>query len=259
MVQRCLILLLSIIPFLFSCVHSKKIPYFSNLADTASFGEALAPQHIIRKGDVLSIVVNSLDPEASRMFNLSNRSEVRTTTPTGDELEPAGYLVNKEGNINFLMLGMIRAEGATREELQQRITRGLVDRKLLLDPIVEIRHLNFKVTVLGEVVRPTVITVPNEQITLMEALGLAGDLTIFAKRTNVLVIRNEGNRRTTNRIDLNSTELFNSPYYFLQPNDVVYVAPNKAREMSASRLNQWLPAIVSSFSVLIVVIDRLTR
>jgi polysaccharide export outer membrane protein len=103
------------------------------------------------------------------------------------------------------------------------------------------------------------VSVPNEKITLLEALGLAGDLTIFGKRNNVLIIRTEAGKRTANRIDLNSSDLFNSPYYFLKPDDVVYVEPNKARVMSASRANQLLPAIVSGLSVLVVVIDRLTR
>jgi polysaccharide export outer membrane protein len=115
------------------------------------------------------------------------------------------------------------------------------------------------VTVLGEVATPTVISVPSEKISLLEALGLAGDITLYGKRHNVLVIRQVDGKRVTHRVNLNSAELFTSPYYYLQANDVVYVEPNKARVTSASRLNQYLPAIVSSFSVLILVINILAN
>jgi polysaccharide export outer membrane protein len=257
--QRYVALVFFLFPLFFSCANSRKVTYFPNLQDSVTFNEMEVPDHVIQKNDVLSISVNSIDPEASKMFNLPNQSQVRSSTPTGDVMEPGGYLVNKDGFIRFLMLGTVKAEGLTKEQLQTAIRNSIIERKLLLDPVVEVRHLNYKVTVLGEVSRPTVISVPNEKITLLEALGLAGDMTIFAKRTNVLVIRTESGKRVTNRIDLNSTELFDSPYYYLKPNDVVYVEPNKARAMSASRLNQLLPAIVSGLSVLVVVIDRLTR
>jgi polysaccharide export outer membrane protein len=247
------------VSLLCSCVNTRKTTYFSDLQDSAVFNELAVPEHIIQKNDVLSITVNSIDPEASRMFNMPNENEVRSSTPTGDVIEPAGYLVNKDGFIRFLMIGDIKAEGLTKEQLQTQIRRAIIEKKLLLDPVVEVRHLNFKVTVLGEVARPTVITVPNEKITLLEALGLAGDVSIFGKRDNVLLIRTEGGKRTASRLNLNSTELFNSSHYYLKPNDIIYVEPNKARSMSASRLNQYLPAIVSGLSVLVVVIDRLTR
>lgn len=257
--RKCFLCFFLLLPFLFACVNSKKVTYFADLKDSTAFSSLTIPEHIIQPNDLLSINVSSLDPAASEMFNKPNQNQMRTTTNNGDAVEPAGYLVNKAGFINFLMIGNIKAEGLTKDQLQENIRRAIVERKLLLDPVIEVRHLNYKVTVLGEVTRPMVITVPDEKMTLLEALGLAGDMTIFAKRENVLVIRTEGGQRTTNRINLNSTELFTSPYYFLKPNDVVYVEPNKARVMSGSRLNQLLPAIVSGLSVLVVVIDRLTR
>lgn len=257
--RKCFLWFFLLLPFLFACVNSKKVTYFADLKDSTAFSSLTIPEHIIQPNDLLSINVSSLDPTASEMFNKPNQNQMRTTTNNGDAVEPAGYLVNKAGFINFLMIGNIKAEGLTKDQLQENIRRAIVERKLLLDPVIEVRHLNYKVTVLGEVTRPMVITVPDEKMTLLEALGLAGDMTIFAKRENVLVIRTEGGQRTTNRINLNSTELFTSPYYFLKPNDVVYVEPNKARVMSGSRLNQLLPAIVSGLSVLVVVIDRLTR
>lgn len=253
------IIVVCIIPLFFSCVNTRKVMYFANLRDSTIFNQIEAPEYIIQRNDLLSITVSSIDPEASQMFNLTNKSETRTSTPTGEILESNGYLVNSNGYIRFLALGLVKAEGLSKEQLAANIRNGISDRKLLVDPLIEIRHLNYKITVLGEVNRPTVITVPNEKITLLEALGLAGDLTIFAKRTNVLVIRTEYGKRITKRIDLNSNDLLNSPYYNLKPNDVVYIEPNKAKVMSATRLNQLLPAIVSGLSILVFVIDRLTR
>ncbi len=233
--------------------------YFANMQDSTIFNEIEVPEYLIQRNDLLSITVSSIDPDASQMFNMTNKSEARTSTSTGEIIESSGYLVNSNGYIRFLALGLIKAEGLSKRQLAENIRKEISDRKLLVDPVIEIRHLNYKVTVLGEVNRPTVITVPDEKITLLEALGIAGDLTIFAKRTNVLVIRTEGGKRLAKRIDLNSNNLLNSAYYNLKPNDVVYIEPNKAKVMSASRLYQLLPAIVSGLSVLVVVIDRLTR
>ncbi len=257
--QKYLIVFVLTLGLLSSCVNPKRATYFINLKDSSVFKEVEAPEHIIEKNDILSIKVNSINPEASKTFNMPNYSEVRNTTTTGYILETGGYLVNKDGSIRFLMIGNIMSEGLTKEQLQTNIRNAIVERKLLLDPVVEVRLLNFRVTVLGEVARPTVITVPNEKISLLEALGIAGDLTIFGERNNVLVIRTEEGKRISRRINLNSNELLISPYYFLKANDVVYVEPNKAKVMSGSRLTQLLPALVSGLSVLVVVLDRLTR
>jgi polysaccharide export outer membrane protein len=193
------------------------------------------------------------------VFNRPIQAQVQTTTPTGELVQPAGYLVDQDGFIRFPQIGLVRAAGLTKKQLEESLRNTLIERKLLYDPILAIRVLNYRVTVLGEVARPTVVTVPTERITLLEALGMAGDATIFARRHNVMVIREEQGQRIAQRVDLNAAELFNSPYFFLRSNDVVYVEPNGARVFSATRFNQLLPAIISSFSVLVIVIDRLTR
>jgi polysaccharide export outer membrane protein len=253
------LVLLLMLSLLAGCVNTRKATYFNSLQDNSEFPEAVAPEHIIQANDILAITVSSQNPEAARIFNLPGRTDVRTTTPAGTQLELSGYLVSKTGLIHFLMLGDIRAQGLTTGQLQTTIRTTIVDRKLLVDPVVDVRVLNYKVTVLGEVATPTVISVPSEKISLLEALGLAGDITLYGKRHNVLVIRQVDGKRVTHRVNLNSAELFTSPYYYLQANDVVYVEPNKARVTSASRLNQYLPAIVSSFSVLILVINILAN
>jgi polysaccharide export outer membrane protein len=135
----------------------------------------------------------------------------------------------------------------------------ILDKKLLIDPIVNIRHLNFEVTVIGEVGKPSVITVPSEKISLLKALGLAGDITIYGKKDNVLVIRETGLYRKVKHVDLNSKNFLNSPYYYLLPNDVVYVEPNKDKVASVGRARQMLPALLSGLSVIVIVLDRIFK
>lgn len=257
--RKSLILVVAVLPLIFSCVNTRRATYFNNLLDSTSFGEAFIPDHIIKKKDILSINVSSLNPQASELFNIPNKTQVQSTTPTGELVQPAGYLVDQDGLIQFHELGKVRAEGLTQKQLQEYLRSTLLEKKLLLDPVIDIRVLNYKVTVLGEVARPTVVNVPTEKITLLEALGMAGDVTIFGKRDNVLIIREEGGKRIAKRVDLNSTQLFTSPYYYLKANDVVYVEPNKARVYSSTRTNLLLPAIISGISVLVIVVDRLTR
>ena len=203
-----------------------------------------------------------MNPEASAVFNTpggANNSTNNSSVVTPTTTTATGYLVDGEGNIQFPFLGTIKASGMTKDESKDKLTKTLVDKKLLVDPIITVRFLNFKVTVLGEVAHPTVVTVPSESITLLEALGLAGDLTIYAQRDNVLVIRDEDGKKLTHRLNLNSTELFSSPYYYLKSNDVVYVEPNKAKVASTSRSNQWIPIVLSALSLGVIVVDRITR
>ena len=126
----------------------------------------------------------------------------------------------------------------------------------MVDPIVNVRFLNFRVTVLGEVAKPTVVSVANERISILEAIGLAGDLTIYAKRDNILLIREENNERIVKRVNLNNSDIFNSPYYYLKTNDIVYAEPNKAKISSSSTIRQVLPIVLSSLSLVAIVLTR---
>ena len=134
-----------------------------------------------------------------------------------------------------------------------------MERKLLLDPIVTIHHLNYEVTVIGEVGKPTVINVPSEKISLLKALGLAGDITIYGKKNNVLLIREVNGKRKVQRIDLNDSEFLQSPFYYLQPNDVVYVEANKNKIANASTFKETLPIVLSGLSVLLIALDRIIK
>jgi polysaccharide biosynthesis/export protein len=242
-----------------ACVNTRKAVYFNNIQDSEIQAGLADLEPLIQKNDLLSISVSSLNPEASKIFNAPNVSEAEGLDLSGRAMSISGYLVNQDGNIQFPFLGNIQAAGLTKKALKDNIAKSLVAKKLLLDPIINIRYLNFRVTVLGEVARPNVVHVPSEKITLLEALGLAGDLTIYAKRDNILVIREEAGKRIVKRLNLNSTDLFTSPYYYLKPNDIVYVEPDKAKVATANPVRQWLPMVFSGLTIVVIGLDRLTR
>ncbi len=246
-----------LVAFLFSsCANTRKITYFNNVKDATFPATTVERQNTIEPNDILSILISSLNAEASAPFNLQTNNIGRSTTVTGSSNEAGNYLVNSDGTIDMPILGAVKAAGLTKEQLKDNITNLILSKKLLIDPIVDIRFLNYEVTVLGEVARPTVITVPSEKISLLKALGLAGDLTIYGKRDNVLLIREENGKKITRHVDLNSSDFFNSPYYYLQPNDVIYVQPNSTKAATASRSQQFLPILFSLLSVVAIVLDR---
>ena len=239
------------------CSDTKKLVYFDNIQDQVIKGGTMSGEPHIQKNDILSITVSSLNAEASAPFNAPNNSvyTINTQTTLGSGTL-AGYLVDPDGNIQFPVLGNIPVVGKTKSQLSNYISSQLKDRKLLLDPIVNVRFLNFRVSVLGEVTRPGVFTIPNEKLSIMEALGLAGDITIYGKKENVLLIReDDAGQKVIKRLNLNSQEIFNSPYYFLRSNDVVYVEPSKDR-VSREKTQLLLPIVFSVVSLMIVILDR---
>lgn len=240
-----------------SCVNIKKATSFHNIPDSEFMMSDESLEPIVKENDLLSISVTSLNPEATEVFNASNLSVTQTSTATGTTSQASGYLVDQEGFIRFPILGKIKAAGKSKQQLREEITGELVERKLLLEPIVDIRYLNYRVSVLGEVKNPSVVTIPSERVTLLEALGLAGDLTVYANRDNILLVREEDNVRKLVRLDLTSDEIFTSPYYNLKSNDIIYVEANKSKVASTSRANQWLPIILSSLSLAVIALDRL--
>jgi polysaccharide biosynthesis/export protein len=253
------ILVISCLYFLSSCIDAKKAVYFNNIRDTTFRGVGANLQQIVQKNDLLSISVSSLNPEATIIFNTPNIPTVTSGSASGGSTQMTGYLVSEEGTILFPLLGTISVAGLTKKAISDTITNRILRRRMLIDPIVNVRFLNFRVTVLGEVARPTVVSVPNEKISVLEALGMAGDLTIYAKRDNVLLIREEDGNKTVKRIDLNSSNILASPYYYLKTNDVIYAEPNKARVASSERSQQLIPIVLSGLSFLVIIIDRLLR
>lgn len=244
---------------LFSCTNARKLTYFNGVQDKTFYGNNKAANALISSNDIISINISSLSSEASAIFNPDKESLSKTTSVTGASVERGGYLVDMEGFIQLPVLGKIKAEGKTKDQLKEEITKMLLDQKLLKDPLVEIRFLNYEVTILGEVGHPTVITVPSERISMLKAIGLAGDLTIYGRRNNVLLIREEGTNRVTRHIDLSSPDFLSSPYYYLEPNDIVYVQPNNARASQATMWPQLVPVLLTALSVSVIVLDRVLR
>ena len=237
-----------------SCVDKKKTACFNNLQDSViKFSDKVIP--VIHKNDLLSISVSSLNSEASTIFNAPSPPATLTTTATGSTYQTVGYLVNEDGNLVFPVLGTIKAEGLSIKELLVHLSKELSDKKLLVDPIITIRFINFRVTVLGEVGHPTVITIQNERISILEALGLAGDITIYGMRDNVLLVRVEKGKKIINRLNLNSGALLTSPFYYLKSNDVIYVEADKDKLRSISNSWQLLPVFFAAPSFITIMAD----
>ena len=194
---------------------------------------AMLPEEgiLVQPKDMISIVVSSRNPELSAMFNLTNVSYQAggETSTTGSYNRILGYSVDNNGNIDFPIVGKINVSGLTRWQVADKVKEELVSRNLLKDPVISVEFLNFKVSVLGEVAHPGTYTVTGDKITLLEALSLAGDLTIYGRRDRVSVIREINGKRTVYINDLRSMDLFTSPSYYLKQNDVVLVEPNKVR------------------------------
>ena len=229
-----------------SCGSAKKSSYFNEVGNNtfSSHFEPLEP--ILQKNDLLSINISSLNAEVTEMFNIANNVGGTQTV---------GYLIDQDGYIRFPVLGKIEVSGLTKKELREYIREELISKRLLMEPIVDIRFMNFKVSVLGEVNQPAVFTIPNEKVTLLEALGMAGDMTIYANRDNVLLISEEDGIKSTKRIDLTSDELFTSPNYYLKPNDIVYVQPNDRKVRNTSNAAQWFSVILGSLSLAVISIS----
>lgn len=239
--------------FFIGCASKQNIVYFQELQNDA-IEKALKPyESTIQVGDILSINVSAIDPEVSLPFNLYE-------TPIGGDrfsnAKPLTHLVNAHGEINFPVLGKIKVEGLTTRELTEMLTTQLIP--YINNAIVNIRLPNYKISVMGEVEKPGSYLIPNERVTVIEALNLAGDLTIYGNRKKVLLIREVNDERIRVNLDITSSELFNSPYFYLAQNDVLYVEPNKTR-MNASKVGPNTRDIISSISLLISLVAIILR
>ena len=211
-----------------SCDSTKKIVYMQDAGqgfiDTITVHQGI----VIQPKDILSIVVSSKDPELAMGYNLPiSTYQTGSTNVASYSQRLLGYLVDMEGNIDFPALGKLKVAGFTREQLSHQIKQKLVQNNIINDAIVTTEFMNFKISVLGEVRNPRTFSLENDKITLLEALGMAGDLTIYGRRDNILVTREQNGIVTFFRIDILSKDFIHSPAYFLQQNDVVYVEPNR--------------------------------
>lgn len=238
-----------------SCGNTKNSIYFNNVSSKTFRTNVEQMEPIIQKNDLLSITVTSVNTEATALFNQQPTEGAQMTDNGSGTTSVSGYLVDQDGYVNFPILGNIVAAGRTKKELRDDITNKLVDQQLLIAPIVDIRYLNYRVSILGEVKNPAVLTIPNEKISLLEALGRVGDITIYGRRDNVTLIREENGIKRIREIDLTTSEIFNSPYYYLQSNDILYIQPTKGRIAGSREVKQWIPVVLSAISLAIVTIS----
>lgn len=250
--------LIGFVVLLNSCVSSKQVVYFQG-SEAANDSILVAAPYIplIKPADVLSVQINSLNPEKSLIFNpyaVANTASGSGPAASATLPAPVGYIVSSRGDITIPLLGPVNVAGLSVEQAGLQIAEKLT--RFLKEPTVDVRNLNFRISVLGEVNRPSLFTIPNNQITIIEALGLAGDVTIVGRRENVLVVREENGAKKFARIDLTQRNLFKSPYYYLRPNDIVYVEPGKARLASADRTYQVIPIALSALSLLTIILTQ---
>ncbi len=247
--------LLLLVVFLSSCITRKQITYFQDIpgSDTAKVAansglRTALYEPTIKPGDILNITVMSLSLETNQLINYPFIAQnISAPEKTLTQATP-GFLVDNEGYIQVPMLGNVKVDGLTTSEIRKQITEKLD--KYLQSPTVSVRFSNFKITILGDVMRPGVYPVPNERITLMEALGLAGDLTVFGQRKGVKLVREENGKNKIYYIDLTTKEVLNSPYMYLQPNDIIYVDPGSGKAANADNIYRILPIIISGINVL---------
>lgn len=219
--------------FLISC-SPRNLTYLSDLKEQETKEEPILndvdPR--IQPNDILDITITSLSAESNVMFNSGIIQVGGAGNSSGASAKPVGYQVDRNGYVLIPVLGKVHLGGLTKEEAKEHLTSVLG--KYARDPIVDMRYMNFKITVIGEVNNPSTFTVPHERINVLEALGLAGDLTPYGKRENVLIVREQDGKRITSRIDLNSKDVLNSPYFYLQQNDVIYVEPDRVKAVQVS-------------------------
>lgn len=255
---------LLLLPFLLvACQSYKKVPYFQDVevVNEANQQEKLYDARIMPK-DLLTIVVSCTNPELAIPFNLTVASSAGLAASTSSNvttqaaLQP--YLVDNEGNINFPVLGELKLGGLTKREAEQLILDKLKP-YMKETPIVTVRMVNYKISVIGEVARPGTFTISNEKVNLLEALAMAGDMTVYGLRDNVKLIREDANgKQQIITLDLNKAETILSPYYWLQQNDIVYVTPNKAKARNSDVGNStslWF----SATSILVSVVSLLVN
>lgn len=231
----CLLAAAALVLALDSCSSYKKIPYFQNIDQVdLSASRGLYDATILPK-DLLSINVSTVNPEAAKPF-IINITDGSMTNTVSEVATTRGYLVDNSGNINFPVIGKLHVAGFTKSQCENMIRQKLAPYMSKTEsPIVTVRMSSFRVTVTGEVAKPGVIPVSTEKMSIIEALAQAGDLTIYGKRDDILLIReNADGQKSQHRLNLNDAGIINSPYYYVQQNDIIYVAPNKVKARNSS-------------------------
>ena len=253
---KLLFLFLSAAILLVGCGRAKELAYFHDAARDSAQPIGQSYQCVVHKGDLLHIYVSAEDAESVIPFNQETNRAVATSdlmanATSASELSASavGYLVDNQGDILFPVVGRMHVEGLTLEGVSRLVELNLMMRDLVNQPVVTTRLLNFRVAVLGEVNQPAWVQVEGARLTILEALAMAGDMTIYGLRDKVHVIRDNNGVVTTGTLDLTSQELFDSPYYYLQQNDVVFVEPNDKRKREYRRNDQIMNYIYLGVSI----------
>ena len=220
-----------------SCTNTRALIYMQGQFDTAKLRQVTVQENVIQKGDILNIIVYSDNPEATRIYN----QQLITAGTAGAALggggdaggvagnapSSGGYLVDEKGNIEFQGLGLVHVDSLTKEQLKDTLIDKL--KNYLTNPYITVRFTNYRFTMLGEIAKPGIFTIPGDHLSLLQALGMAGDMTFYGRRDNILVIRETNGVRQFARLDITKPEIMASPFFYLQANDVVIVEPTKKK------------------------------
>lgn len=243
------------------CVTQKQMTYLqdadSSKADSINRVFRAQSETVIRKGDALTITVNALDKEAVVPYNMAT---IVTATPGSGSVQTTPmlqyYIVDENGDVEMPVLGKLHVDGLKRPEVEQLVKQRLEQQ--VLNPLVQVKLVGAKVSVLGEVNAPSQVPMTSGRMTILEALAAAGDMTPYGRRDNVLVTREVDGKLEIARVNLRSADLYTSPYYYLQQNDVVYVSPNKVRAISSANAGLWLSmvgTVASAATVIVTVVN----
>lgn len=254
--KNLLVFILGAIPFLLSsCKVTQPSTYFKTLQKDTTLSGFITNdfESKIIKGDKLSITVSSINPTEDLIFNAAQGSIASGSTS-------GGYTVQANGTVQVHRLGSITAEGLTRKELAKKIENGLA--AYSKEPIVQVNYLNHKLTIMGEVGKPQVLNMPEEQISIIDALVLSGDVTPSAKKNGITIIREEGNEKKVKRINLEDHSIFSSPWYYAKPNDIIIVAADTekfVKEENRRKLQTNISLIASVVSLVVIILSQVFK
>jgi len=253
-----------------SCGTTRPYTYMQGSFDTAKLSQINLPEPVIRKGDILSIIVYSDNPGATALYNqsvtgggggggaIASAEGGATGSTGGGSTSSGGYFVDENGNIEFQSLGKLHVEGLTRNQLKELLDSKL--KEFLKNPYYTIRFVNYHITVLGEVSRPGTISIPGDHINLLETIALAGDMTFYGRRDNVLIIRTNNNKREFARLDVTKPEIMASPYFNLQQNDFIIVEANRkksvANDQTLLRTIGIATSLLSIFTIIYTIVKQ---
>lgn len=258
------VLLWGIMVLLISCGTPKNYTYFRNIPDSSKANLSISPtvefkDPLVQKNDILQITILTLDPQANSILSPANTATFPTQSSNGLSATPPvqGFLVDGKGEIELPIIGKVNVLNLTTAQV-----RDLIHEKVAVyykNPVINVRFVNFNITVLGEVNKPGTYTVSNEKVTLLDAIGMAGDLTVYGKRENILLVRDSSGIKQFTRFNIGSTNVLQSPYYYLKQGDVVYIEPNKTKIKSADAAIQTrnYALLASIVTVLVVIFSRI--